>query len=84
MGLSNLKIGLRIYVAFGIIVALLAASVIVAEDNFNRLDTANSWNVHSYEVLGEANALQLSLINMETGQRGFSLTGPRLLAPTLN
>ena len=65
MGLSNLKIGLRIYVAFGIIVALLAASVIVAEDNFNRLDTANSWNVHSYEVLGEANALQLlSLIHI--------------------
>ena len=75
MRLSNLKIGVRLYMAFGIIVAMLIALVVLAEINFSRLDTANRWNVHTYEVLGEANALQENLINMETGQRGFSLTG---------
>ena len=75
MRLSNLKIGVRLYMAFGVIVAMLVALVVLAEINFSRLGTANSWNVHTYEVLGEANALQQSLINMETGQRGFSLTG---------
>jgi len=75
MRLSNLKIGVRLYMAFGLIVAMLATLVVVAEVNFSRLGTANSWNVHTYEVLAEANALQENLINMETGQRGFSLTG---------
>ena len=75
MRLSNLKIGVRLYMAFGVIVAMLATLVVVAEVNFSRLGTANSWNVHTYEVLAEANALQENLINMETGQRGFSLTG---------
>ena len=75
MRLSNLKIGYRLYLAFGVIVALLVILVTLAETNFSRLTAANDLNVHTYEVLGEAGGLLESLINTETGQRGYALTG---------
>ncbi|MGK5024272.1 methyl-accepting chemotaxis protein [Janthinobacterium sp. RB2R34] len=75
MQLSNLKIGARLYLAFGAIIVMLVTLVTIAEINFNRLTAANAINVHTYEVLGEASGVLESLINIETGQRGFSLTG---------
>ncbi|WP_228893924.1 methyl-accepting chemotaxis protein [Pseudoduganella aquatica] len=75
MTLSNLKIGARLYLAFGVIVVLLVGLVTLAENNFGRLSAANKLNVHTYEVLGEAAAVLESLINIETGQRGYALTG---------
>jgi len=75
MHLSNLKIGTRLYLAFGIIVAMLVTLVTLAETNFNRLTAANALNIHTYEVLGESSAMLEALINMETGQRGYLLTG---------
>jgi len=75
MALSNLKIGTRLYLAFGAVIALLAILVASAHANFSRLGEANGLNIHTYEVMGEANALLESLINIETGERGFALTG---------
>jgi len=75
MKLSNLKIGTRLYFGFGAIGALLAILVAVAYVNFSKLGTANDWNVHTYEVMGQADGVLTSLINMETGERGFLLTG---------
>ena len=75
MALSNLKIGTRLYLAFGAVVAVLAILVASAQANLSRLGVANGLNVHTYEVLGEASGLLESLINIETGQRGFALTG---------
>ena len=72
---SNLKIGTRLYLAFGAVVALLAILVASAQTNLSRLGEANGVNIHTYEVLGEASGLLESLINIETGQRGFALTG---------
>ena len=73
--LSNLKIGTRLYLAFGAVVALLAILVASAQTNLSRLGEANGLNIHTYEVLAEASSLLESLINIETGQRGFALTG---------
>ena len=75
MALSNLKIGTRLYLAFGAVIALLAILVASAQANFSRLGEANGLNIHTYEVMSEANALLESLINIETGERGFALTG---------
>ena len=73
--LSNLKIGTRLYLAFGAVVALLAILVASAQTNLSQLGEANGLNIHTYEVLGETSGLLESLINIETGQRGFALTG---------
>ncbi|NIA56635.1 HAMP domain-containing protein [Massilia sp. TW-1] len=75
MRLSDLKIGTRLYLGFGAVVALLVLLVSLSYGNFMRLRNANDMNIHTYRVLGEVDAALLSLVNMETGQRGFALTG---------
>jgi methyl-accepting chemotaxis protein len=75
MSFSKLKIGARLYLAFAVIVAMLIGLVTLAETNFSRLGAANALNVHTYEVLGEAGSVLEALINTETGQRGYALTG---------
>ncbi|WP_152246603.1 methyl-accepting chemotaxis protein [Janthinobacterium aquaticum] len=84
MALSNLKIGTRLYMAFGAVIALLAILVLSAQANFASLDEASRWNVHTYEVLGEAASLQENLIDIETGERGFALTGKESSLDPLN
>nr|WP_299241588.1 methyl-accepting chemotaxis protein [uncultured Halomonas sp.] len=75
MNLSNLNVGTRLYTGFGILIALLVALQISSYLNFSKLGTSIDWNTHTYEVISEVDGILTSLINIETGQRGFSLTG---------
>ncbi|NYE61465.1 methyl-accepting chemotaxis protein [Duganella sp. 1224] len=75
MKLSDLRITVRLYLAFGLIVAILVALVTLAELGFRRQSDANGLNVHTYEVLDRCAGVLESLLNIETGQRGYSLTG---------
>ena len=70
-----MKIGTRLYLAFGSVVALLVVLLAVAQTSVWKLGEANSWNVHTYQVLEEVDSILESLVNIETGQRGFALTG---------
>ena len=75
MRIADLRIATRLYGGFGTIVLLLAALVTVATLNVSRLGDANAINTHTYQVLAENSAILESLINMETGQRGYVITG---------
>ncbi len=82
MTLSNMKIGTRLYLGFAAVVLLLVVLVSVAYANFKKLSAANDINVHTYQVTAEVNGALAQLINIETGQRGFLLTGnPASLEP---
>ncbi|UOD29940.1 CHASE3 domain-containing protein [Massilia violaceinigra] len=82
MSLSNMKIGTRLYLGFAAVVLLLVVLVSVAYANFKKLSAANDINVHTYQVTAEVNGALAQLINIETGQRGFLLTGnPASLEP---
>ncbi|HEX8614393.1 MAG TPA: methyl-accepting chemotaxis protein [Telluria sp.] len=82
MTLSNMKIGTRLYLGFAAVVLLLVLLVSVAYANFKKLSAANDINVHTYQVTAEVNGALAQLINIETGQRGFLLTGnPASLEP---
>ena len=63
------------YLGYSAIVVLLVALVGVAYVNLTRLSEANDINVHTYRVIARVNASLEALINIETGQRGFVLTG---------
>jgi methyl-accepting chemotaxis protein len=84
MKLSNLKIGTRLYAGFGAVVVLMVVLLSTAYLNFSRLGSANRLNIHTYEVLEEVNGMLEALINIETGQRGFSLTGKDASLEPLN
>src|SRR5450830_392443 len=75
MKTSYLKIGVRLYLGFGALASLLVIIIAVAYLNFFRLKEANDWNEHTHKVVAAVDGSLQSLINMETGQRGFALTG---------
>jgi methyl-accepting chemotaxis protein len=75
MKISDLKIGTRLYIGFGSIVTLMLIVVVLSYINFSKLGTSNAINIHTYQVLEEVNGTLESLINIETGERGFALTG---------
>ncbi|MYM36358.1 HAMP domain-containing protein [Duganella sp. FT94W] len=72
---TQFGIATRLYAGFGLIVTILLVLLTVAYTNFSKLNQANDWNVHTYEVLGASQNVLESLINMETGERGYALTG---------
>jgi methyl-accepting chemotaxis protein len=75
MRLSNLNIATRLHLGFGVIVALLIVLVSQSYFSFARLGGANEMNIHTYRVLGEIDAALMALVDIETGERGFALTG---------
>jgi methyl-accepting chemotaxis protein len=73
--ISDLTISRRLYLGFGIIIAILIMLVAIAYRNIAQLGQANDINIHTYRVLGKVNGALEQLINIETGQRGYALTG---------
>ncbi len=72
----------RLYFGFGVLLAILLILAWVAAVNFSRLAEAHYWDTHTYEVLGETRGLGEGIINMDTGARGFAITGDkRFLQP---
>jgi len=73
--LTNMKIAKKLYVGFIAVNLVVVVLVAVAYFNFSSLGAASRMNVHTFEVLDHVGNMLASLINMETGERGFALTG---------
>ncbi len=73
--LKNIKIKYNLYGGFSIMLVILIALSLVSFSNIRKIDDASKWNEHTHNVLGELDGIIESMINMETGQRGFALTG---------
>ncbi|MEO5935060.1 MAG: CHASE3 domain-containing protein, partial [Duganella sp.] len=75
MWITDLSISKKLYCGIAVIVSCFIVLLAAAGVNLAKLSEANSWNVHTYEVLAEADATLEALVNVETGERGFALTG---------
>ncbi|WP_338759479.1 methyl-accepting chemotaxis protein [Massilia sp. METH4] len=75
MKISDITIRTRLYVGFGAMAALLLLLVGLALKNFSALAAAGEMNIKTYQALSEVDLALMSLVNIETGARGFSLTG---------
>lgn len=73
--IRNLNIGPRIALVFSVIIAIYAAVSAVSVWSANRLAIADAWNKHTYEVIVSSDGMLEAMINMETGARGFLLSG---------
>jgi signal transduction histidine kinase len=58
-----------------LIVAIFLVVFFLCYQSLRRIDTDEYWEVHSYQVIGDTNNLLSDLENMETGQRGYVITG---------
>jgi signal transduction histidine kinase len=59
---------------FLVVAAFLAVSFITYQ-SLLRIDTDEYWETHSYQVQGSLDVLISDLENMETGERGYIITG---------
>ncbi|CAN5690854.1 hypothetical protein BH23GEM8_BH23GEM8_07660 [soil metagenome] len=65
----------RAYVGFGLVLALLLALLGFSAIAFSRLDGASRKNVESYRILDETERLHAAIALIQTGYRGYMLTG---------
>ncbi|MEY2690053.1 MAG: methyl-accepting chemotaxis sensory transducer with Cache sensor, partial [Pseudomonadota bacterium] len=72
---SNLTVARRLTLAFGAIVFILLAVASATWFTSSRLAEADRWNTHTYKVLDTASGMLENMINMETGARGFIVSG---------
>lgn len=72
---NNMKISARLLTGFSVIVVITIALSIISYTNFSSYSEADKWNIHTYKVLSDLDGLITSMVNMETGQRGFTITG---------
>jgi methyl-accepting chemotaxis protein len=73
--LQDLNIGRRLALAFGAVIALYMLVGAISVFTAQRLKEADKINTHTHVVLGKAADMLTGMINMETGTRGFLLSG---------
>ncbi|MBU3112902.1 response regulator [Clostridium lacusfryxellense] len=75
MFLKKLKIGEKMFLGFGMITILMLTILGYSYINFSKQSKDVNLNLQTYNVIRETDTMIISLINMETGARGFALTG---------
>ncbi|WKB55730.1 methyl-accepting chemotaxis protein [Eleftheria terrae] len=73
--LKHLHFGPRLSLAFGCVILVFLLVGVVNLFTGSRLKAADAINTHTYVVLGKAEAMLAGMVNMETGARGFLLSG---------
>ncbi|AIR91074.1 methyl-accepting chemotaxis protein [Pseudomonas cremoricolorata] len=72
---ANLSLSKKLYAGFGLILLIIVVLVLAALRGFDQVSSSVKRNIHSYEVLNQSGGMLRSLINIETGMRGYALTG---------
>ncbi|PKM33906.1 MAG: chemotaxis protein [Gammaproteobacteria bacterium HGW-Gammaproteobacteria-12] len=73
--LANLNISQKLYAGFGVVLLIIFVLVLSTWRGFDQVERTVRLNIHTYDVINEASDLLASLLNMETGARGFVITG---------
>ena len=79
----NLKIKYRILLGFSVPMLLMLIVACVVYINVARMIEANNWDKHTQEVIAEARELGKLILDMETGERGFLITGKEIFLDPL-
>lgn len=74
---ANLTIARKLFAGFVVILLIIAVLTLTTWRSLNAINDSIAMNDHSYSVTRDAATLLTSLIDIETGMRGFALTGNR-------
>ncbi|NMO23113.1 HAMP domain-containing protein [Pyxidicoccus fallax] len=72
---ENLSITRKLLLAFSTMVAIIIGLVLSAYSTLNRVSVASDADTESHQVLISVRTLEGDLADLETGQRGFVITG---------
>ncbi|OWA34065.1 hypothetical protein B9G55_17180 [Saccharibacillus sp. O16] len=80
---ARFNIGVKIGIGYVIIILALAAAIFVVRGQIDKLEKEMNFVAgHDMEVHDRANQIEKNAVDMETGQRGFIITGEdKYLAP---
>ncbi|MBD0405307.1 CHASE3 domain-containing protein [Flammeovirga sp. EKP202] len=73
--LNNINITTQILIGFAIVTASAIISISISHNNSNKIINSADWVVHTHEVLTQLGNIEALLVDLETGQRGFLITG---------
>jgi PAS domain S-box-containing protein len=74
----------KLLVAFAAQLLVFVALLAVSLNAMDKMLVARQWIRHSREVMGKTDAVEIDLINIETGERGYALTGRETFLDPLN
>jgi CHASE3 domain sensor protein len=77
MKLSFKILGLqqKIFSAFTIMLIVILAAITISYKNSNKIIDSTDMIIHNHTILRDLANIETDLINLETGQRGFVITG---------
>ncbi|MBX8499183.1 methyl-accepting chemotaxis protein [Pseudomonas lijiangensis] len=82
--LKKLSISQKLYLSFATVSIIIAILVAGAYRGFEQVQDATNSNIHTYQVLSEAQLALEQLVNIETGMRGFVISSKdSFLAPLM-
>ncbi|MEW4983019.1 MAG: CHASE3 domain-containing protein [Cycloclasticus sp.] len=73
--LNTLSISTKIIIGFALPIVLMTAASLINHRNSQALIETGKWVQHTQEVISEVNSLEKLMVDMETGERGFLITG---------
>ena len=76
--MRNWKLRTKLMTAFGLVLAIFAVQSTIAFRATVANTESQQWTDHTYQVIGVANDALAGLVDMETGYRGFLVTGKDL------
>ncbi|MYM89258.1 HAMP domain-containing protein [Rugamonas sp. FT82W] len=79
--LKNVRIKSKLAIGFGAVVATILVLLAMAYLNFSKLSDARQWDRHTLEVLHEADRTSIAVLELQSAERGYVLSGDdKLLA----
>jgi methyl-accepting chemotaxis protein len=73
--INNLQFRFKLSIGFGVLLASMLILSVIVYKNANDMIESSHWVNHTYEVIRVAESIQADMVDMETGQRGFMVTG---------
>lgn len=73
--LGTMKLKTKMIAGYAIILSMMAVVSLVVYNSIDSLVTSSKWVNHTYEVIRNAESTGAAMVDMETGQRGFMITG---------
>ena len=75
--MNNLTIGKKLGIGYGIILVLMTVVSTVTYNSIKSLIETTGWVEHTHEVIAVGKSVSGSMVDMETGLRGFMVTGDK-------
>ena len=80
--MGKLAVKTKLFLGFGVIVAIFIVVIAITGRNLARLEDANQLSEHTYNVIVNVEGIKEALISMEAGAQGYALAGqPEFLTP---